>query len=64
MKVIEFEFEKLNFRLLGIDEEFRIKGMLWIESLYFKGKSFRMICEKIREFRVKKCKVYGKRKKR
>lgn len=64
MKVIEFEPEKLNPRLSGIDEELRTKGMLRIESPYPKGKSLRMICEKIRELRAKKRKAHGKRKKR
>ncbi|WP_054840952.1 signal recognition particle protein Srp19 [Thermococcus peptonophilus] len=65
MKVVEFEPEKLNPRLSGIDEELRTKGMLRIESPYPpKGKSLRMICEKIRELRAKKRKAHGKRKKK
>ncbi|WP_297536322.1 signal recognition particle protein Srp19 [Thermococcus sp.] len=51
MKIVEKDPEKLNPRLSGLDEELRTPGVLIIESQYGKGKSLRLIAEKIRELR-------------
>jgi signal recognition particle subunit SRP19 len=64
MKVIEFEPDKLNPRLSGLEEELRSRGMIRVESPYPKGKSLRMIAEKIRELRARKRKAQRKRRKK
>ena len=65
MKVIEKDPEKLNPRLSGLDEELRTYGFLRVESPYGKGKSLKMIAEKIRELRSRaKSKKKPKRKRR
>jgi len=63
MKVIEKDPGKLNPRLSGLDEELRTRGMLVLESPYGKGKSLRLIAEKIRELRAR-TKAKGKSKRR
>jgi len=64
MKVVEREPEKLNPRLSGLDEELRSGGRLVLESPYGKGKSLKMIAEKVRELRSKAKKAKTKRKRR
>ncbi|WP_297460929.1 signal recognition particle protein Srp19 [Thermococcus sp.] len=64
MKVIERDGRKLNPRLAGLDEEYRTRGMLIVESEYTKGKSLRMIAQKIRELRRIRSKGRKKRKSR
>ncbi|WP_456367282.1 signal recognition particle protein Srp19 [Thermococcus sp.] len=64
MKVVEFYPDKLNPRLSGLDENLRTRGMMRIESPYPKGKSLRMIAEKIRELRARKRKSSRKRRKK
>ena len=64
MKVVEKDSSKLNPRLSGLDEELRTPGFLRIESPYGKGKSLKMIAEKIRELRSKAKKSKAKRKRR
>ena len=64
MKVLEKDPGKLNPRLSGLDEEFKTRGALVIESPYGKGKSLRLIAEKIRELRARtkaKGRTKGKR---
>jgi len=51
MKVIELEGEKINPRLSGLDEEYRLRGMARVESPHGKTKSLRLIAQKIREIR-------------
>ncbi len=51
MKIIEKDPRKLNPRLSGLDEDLRTYGFLRIESPYGKGKSLKLIAEKIRELR-------------
>ncbi len=53
MKVVEKDPRKLNPRLSGLDEDLRTYGLLRIESPYGKGKSLKLIAEKIRELRSK-----------
>ncbi|AEC51370.1 signal recognition particle protein Srp19 [Pyrococcus sp. NA2] len=50
-KVIEVEMDKLNPRLSGIDEELRTYGRVIIESPYGKGKTLKIIAQKVRELR-------------
>ncbi|WP_457742840.1 signal recognition particle protein Srp19 [Thermococcus sp.] len=64
MKIVEKNVEKLNPRLSGLDEELRTRGMLIIESQYGKGKSLRLIAEKIRELRSRAKRDKTKRKRR
>jgi signal recognition particle subunit SRP19 len=64
MKVIEKDPEKLNPRLSGLDEELRTYGFLRIESPYGKGKSLKMMAEKIRELRSKAKAKKGKAKRK
>jgi len=64
MKIVEKDPEKLNPRLSGLDEELRTPGVLTIESQYGKGKSLRLIAEKIRELRSRTKKGKTKRKRR
>ncbi|ASJ05885.1 signal recognition particle protein Srp19 [Thermococcus pacificus] len=61
MKVIEVDAEKMNPRLAGLDEEYRLKGMLRIESKHPKGKSLKMLGQKIREIRKTQVKSKGKK---
>jgi len=61
MKIIELEGSKLNPRLAGLDEEYRLKGMLRIESKHPKGKSLRMLGQKIREIRKTRTKAKGRK---
>ncbi len=51
MRVVEFDANKLNPRLAGLDEEYRLKGMVRMESPHGKGKSLRLLAQKIREIR-------------
>ncbi|ANF22154.1 signal recognition particle protein Srp19 [Thermococcus piezophilus] len=51
MKIIEVDENKLNPKLAGLDEEYRRRGMVRIESKHPKGKSLKMICQKIGEIR-------------
>lgn len=62
--VIEKDPTKLNPRLAGVEEEYRTSGRLIIESPHGKGKSLRMIAEKIRELRKRTEVRKSKRKKR
>ncbi len=64
MNVVEIEAEKLNPRLSGLDEEYRTRGMLRIESRHTKGKSLRMIAQKVRELRKARDKSKGKKKRK
>jgi len=64
MKVVEIEAEKLNPRLSGLDEEYRSRGMLRIESNHPKGKSLRMISQKVRELRKARGKSKGKKRRK
>ncbi|WP_297499283.1 signal recognition particle protein Srp19 [Thermococcus sp.] len=64
-KVVEKVPEKLNPRLSGLDEEFRTRGMLVVESPYGKGKTLKLIAEKIRELRARtRAKGKSRRKRR
>jgi len=54
MKVVEVDWDKLNPRLSGLDENLRTRGMVVIESKYGKSKSLKLIVQKIREFRKSK----------
>ncbi len=56
MKVVELEVEKINPRLSGLDEEYRLRGMARIESPHGKTKSLRLISQKIREIRKTRAK--------
>jgi signal recognition particle subunit SRP19 len=62
MKVIEIDEEKMNPRLSALDETYRIRGMLRVESKHPKGKSLRMLGQKIREIRKTQTKAKGKKK--
>ena len=62
MKVVEMDGEKINPRLAGLDEAYRLRGMLRIESKHPKGKSLRMLGQKIREIRKTQAKSKGKKK--
>ncbi|AIF68483.1 hypothetical protein PAP_00180 [Palaeococcus pacificus DY20341] len=53
-KIIEIDENKLNPRLSGLDEEFKIRGMIKVESRYGKSETLRLIAEKIKEFRKPK----------
>ncbi|WP_297467029.1 signal recognition particle protein Srp19 [Thermococcus sp.] len=64
MKVVEKDHSKLNPRLSGLDEELRTYGFLRIESPYGKGKSLKMIAEKIRELRSRTKSGKGKAKRK
>ncbi|NJE02271.1 signal recognition particle protein Srp19 [Thermococcus sp. JdF3] len=64
MRVIELDEEKLNPRLAGLDDEYRLRGMLRIESRHPKGKSLRMLGQKIREIRKTQVKPRGKKKRK
>ncbi|AHL23281.1 signal recognition particle protein Srp19 [Thermococcus nautili] len=64
MKVIEKDHSKLNPRLSGLDEELRTYGFLRVESPYGKGKSLKMIAEKIRELRSRAKSKKGKAKRK
>lgn len=64
MNVVEKDHSKLNPRLSGLDEELRTYGFLVVESPYGKGKSLKMIAEKIRELRSRAKPKKGKTKKR
>ncbi|WP_456420980.1 signal recognition particle protein Srp19 [Thermococcus sp.] len=64
MKVVEKDSSKLNPRLSGLDEELRTYGFLRIESPYGKGKSLKMIAEKIRELRSRAKAKKGKAKRK
>ncbi len=64
MNVVELDGEKLNPRLSGLDEAYRTRGMLRIESKHPKGKSLRMIAQKIRELRKARGKSKGKKKRK
>ncbi len=61
MKVVERDDEKLNPRLAGLDETYKIRGMLRLESKHPKGKSLRMLGQKIREIRKTRTKAKGKK---
>ncbi len=65
MKVIEIDGSKLNPRLAGIDEEYRLRGgMLRLESKHPKGgKSLRMLGQKVREIRKIQVKAGSKKRK-
>lgn len=63
MKVIEINGSKLNPRLAGIDEEYRLRGMLRLESKHPKGKSLRMLGQKVREIRKIQVKAGSKKRK-
>ena len=63
LKVVEKAPEKLNPRLSGLDEELRTRGMLIVESPYGKGKTLKLIAEKIRELRAR-ARVKGKSKRK
>ncbi|NJE09450.1 signal recognition particle protein Srp19 [Thermococcus sp. MAR1] len=62
MKIVEMDESKLNPRLAGLDEEYRLRGMLRLESKHSKGKSLKMIGQKIREIRKIQAKAKGKKK--
>ena len=62
MKIVEIDESKLNPRLAGLDEEYRLRGMIRIESKHPKGKSLRMLGQKIREIRKTQAKAKGKKK--
>jgi len=64
MKIVEKNPEKLNPRLSGLDEELRTYGFLRIESPYGKGKSLKMMAEKIRELRSRAKTKKGKTKRK
>ncbi|AEK73742.1 signal recognition particle protein Srp19 [Thermococcus sp. 4557] len=64
MKVIELDEEKLNPRLAALDDEYRLRGMLRIESKHPKGKSLRMLGQKIREIRKTQARSQGKKKRK
>ncbi|NJE43384.1 signal recognition particle protein Srp19 [Thermococcus sp. GR6] len=63
MKVVELDENKLNPRLAGLDEEYRRRGMVRIESKHPKGKSLKMIGQKIREIRKTRAKAKDKKSK-
>lgn len=63
MNVVGLDENKLNPRLAALDEEYRIRGMLRIESRYPKGKSLRMLGQKIREIRKTRAKTKDKKSK-
>ncbi len=62
MKVVEFDEGKLNPRLSGLEEEYRLRGMVRLESKHPKGKALRMIGQKIREIRKTRAKSKERRK--
>jgi signal recognition particle subunit SRP19 len=62
MKIVEMDEEKMNPRLSALDETYRIKGTLRVESKHPKGKSLRMLGQKIREIRKTQTKAKGKKK--
>ena len=64
MTVVEKDDGKLNPRLSGLDEELRTYGFLRVESPYGKGKSLKMIAEKIREMRSRAKAKKGKAKRK
>ncbi len=64
MKVIEIDPEKLNPRLSGLEETYRTRGMLRIESRHSKGKSLRMMAQKVRELRKARGKSKGRKKRK
>ncbi|ASJ07865.1 signal recognition particle [Thermococcus siculi] len=64
MTVVELDEGKMNPRLSALDEVYRIRGMLRIESKHPKGKSLRMIGQKIREIRKTQSKGRKKHKSR
>jgi len=64
MRVVEKDPGKLNPRLSGLDEDLRTYGFLRIESPYGKGKSLKMIAEKIREMRSRAKAKKGKAKRK
>jgi len=63
-RVVKKDPSKLNPRLSGLDEEYRSRGVLVIEAPHGKGKSLKMIAEKIRELRKRTEVRKRKRKKR
>ncbi len=50
-RVVEMEASRLNPRLAGLDEDYRVRGYLVIEAPHGKTKALKMIAEKIRELR-------------
>jgi len=62
IKIVDIDEEKLNPRLSGLDEEYRLRGMLRLESKHPKGKALRMIGQKIREIRKAQAKSKGRKK--
>ncbi|AEH24509.1 signal recognition particle protein Srp19 [Pyrococcus yayanosii] len=50
-KVLKVEEDKLNPRLSGLDEDLRAPGRAIIESPHGKGKTLKLIAQKVREFR-------------
>jgi len=62
MRIVEMDGEKMNPRLSALDETYKIRGMLRLESRHPKTKSLRMIGQKIREIRKTQAKSKGRKK--
>ncbi len=64
LNIIKKDPTKLNPRLAGLEEEYRSRGVMVIESPHGKGKTARLLSEKIRELRKRSEGRKSKRKKR
>jgi len=64
LKIVEKDPTKLNPRLAGLEEEYRSRGVMVIESPHGKSKTARLLSEKIRELRKRSEGRKSKRKKR
>ena len=67
MRVTDSDPARLNPRLAGLEEGYRIRGMLRVESGHPKTKTLKMIAQKIKEIRNTRAKAKrskSKRKKR
>ncbi|MDK2915173.1 MAG: signal recognition particle subunit [Thermococcaceae archaeon] len=61
IKVVEVEREKMNPRLSALEEEYRTRGMLRVDSPHGKAKTLRILAQKVREIRKNRNKPSGKK---
>ncbi len=64
VRVLERHPEKLNPRLAGLEEDLRSRGCFLVDSERGKGKTLRMVAQKVREMRNREERGRKRRKKK